>query len=149
MVFLEKLTIRNLAEPEKICYYRQVVDYSMKLFPFAFFAFSALVVSALPQPAQALPFKKNCSSMQSYYNNLKWNTPTTFQGFENQSLRHSAPGLNSVPDPGKNEQAICGPGYITEISPMGKKVCQGYLNYTIYYDGQVLKRWDQDGCRYK
>jgi len=122
-----------------MCYYREVVDYSMRLFPFAFFAFSALVVSALPQPAQALPFAKSCASMQAYLNAKQWKVPTKLQGFENSNF--------SLNDPFSNKRfyAFCDGGYITENSPMGRKVCQGSITY--HYDGAY--KWSSINCRYQ
>ena len=110
----------------------------MKLYPFAFAAFSALVVCALPQPAKALPFKKSCASMQSYFNSIKWSVPTKFEGFAGQSFNYDHVTPEQEENAKKNktvgmyarEIVRCGDGYITESSPMGKKVCLGGMTYT-------------------
>jgi len=42
---------------------------------------SAFTIVVLPKPAEAFPFKRNCASMQSYFNSLKWNPLVKFEGF--------------------------------------------------------------------
>lgn len=104
-------------------------------------AASALIVNGLPQPAQALPFKKNCASMQNYVNALKWNVPTRFSNFENAKMYDF-----SSPRPSFQ----CEGGYITESSPMGTKVCQG--QFDIWNpDGRWRSEWSakQNACRWK
>jgi hypothetical protein len=116
----------------------------MKLYPFAFAAFSALVVGALPQPAQALPFAKNCASMQSWFNSKNWTPKTKFSGFENRQMSNVGPM-------GEAGMYTCDLGYYIEESPMGTKVCDRVL---IYYAKNGSPGWENfttpgGTCRYK
>jgi len=119
----------------------------MKLYPFAFVAFSALVVGALPQPVKAkqiyVPFQLNCTAMQKYFNSVKWSVPTKFVGFESSSM--TLPNKNIL-----GNTFDCDGGYATEKSPMGTKVCD---KVTISYDINGRRSWGngkwQGTCRYK
>lgn len=93
----------------------------MKNFAFAFCGVSAVIVGSLPQSAEALPFYQNCASMQSYLNSKPWRTPTRLSGMENSQMIYQQ-------YPNGEETAICD-GYITESSPMGRKICQGKVSY--------------------
>lgn len=73
---------------------------------------------ALNQSAKALPFQKNCASMQAYANAKKWSNPTKFLGFEDKQIHFDGVRL-----------LICGPGYARETSPMGTRVCPANLAY--------------------
>ena len=57
---------------------------------------------------------ETCAQLQRYHNGNRWNTPTSFQGYENG-------------DPFVYGGVICEGGYIIEDSPMGRRVCQGSI----------------------
>ena len=106
------------------------------------FASSMLV---LPNNANALPFKVTCASMQTYFNQTKWDVPTKFSGFENGRVVFVR-GLDiSYVDNGEDD-ATCLVGYIVETSPMGTKSCKGSIKYD-----QVYKQasWKGDNCRWR
>jgi hypothetical protein len=63
-----------------------------------------------------------CRELQDAANRMKWSNPTTFQGFENLQVETRAYRYSS-----KGEDRLCQLGYITVISPMGKRICKGYL----------------------
>lgn len=122
----------------------------MKDFPFGIVAVIAFTVSIFPQPAKALPFKTNCASMQSYFNALSWNNPTFFQGFEPNKIIHT----KSEPTAREPyELAKCSPGYMTETSPMGTKVCKGEISYVKHIGPTRLNFYTNptvySECRYK
>lgn len=99
------------------------------------FAF-ALLYPVLP--AKAFPFNKNCASLQAYMNSKRWNVPTKFSGFENY-------GYGAFWDDENKQFAMCDDGYITETSPMGTKICKGFISYNGGYS-----RWEgKGGCRWK
>ena len=95
------------------------------------------------QPAEALPFKKNCASMQAFLNaQTNWdnNTRPKFEGFEKAELV-------SV-----ENYTRCPGGYITTKTPMGTTVCTGYMTY--YTDGSfswgaIEKFPSPIACRYR
>lgn len=81
------------------------------------------------QESKSIPFNQNCQSMQNWYNNtVKWNVSTKFSGFESSKMEFKRyKDLNY--DPAYNEDVSCHNGYITETSPMGKRVCLGTIHY--------------------
>lgn len=119
-------------------------------------SFLILIISGLcsfsfPEKAESLPFSKNCSSMQSYFNSSKWKVQTIFTGFENDSIESnestnyvgisleymkelrneyerrggdiSNKGISQIP------YAYTCTGFVKEISPMGTRVCKGKIFY--------------------
>ena len=82
-------------------------------------------------------FELSCASMQRYFNGLHWNVPTRFSNFENQQIVYTIHARNSDPftqSRGNNvtmlyPYARCGPGYMTEDSPQGTRVCRAELTY--------------------
>jgi hypothetical protein len=62
-----------------------------------------------------------CGDLQRRANKLWSSDNVSFQGFENLQLNTRATISNAGDD------RLCQLGYITEITPMGKMVCQGYL----------------------
>lgn len=117
----------------------------MKIHAFAFLGLNFILVSELNQPAQALPFKENCASMQQYFNAMKWSVPTSFAGFEGSYMKQDTYGLRNA--------ILCEGGFATEKSPMGVKVCD---KVTLSYDNggtfaPITWRNAAEGgtCRYK
>jgi hypothetical protein len=82
---------------------------------------------------EEFPFKPNCADMQKHFNSLIWESGLTvkFQGFEKRKFR-------AILD---NE--YCAGGYITEISPMGTRICIGYIKRSTNLAG--TKYFDQYG----
>jgi len=114
----------------------------MKLFSFTLAAFSAVVLGAYPQTAKALPFKPTCEGMQAYANSLKWSTPTKFSNFTKSDRFF---------DMGDTPNCM---GYITETSPMGRKVCYGTLTWNngkIQWQADFVNNYGEriGECRYK
>jgi hypothetical protein len=70
-----------------------------------------------------------CRELQDAANRMKWSNPTTFQGFENLQVNTKpykyGPGDNDYH--GSGSDRLCQLGYVTVISPMGKRICKGYL----------------------
>ncbi len=97
----------------------------MKIPAFALFGLNFFLISGLNQPAQALPFKKTCSSMQQYFNAMKWKVPTSFSGFESSNMYQIEENL------GLRNAFMCEGGFAVEKSPMGVKVCD---KVTLFYD---------------
>lgn len=93
----------------------------MRIYPVAFAGISLMVVCDISRPVEALPFHRNCASMQSYLNSKPWKTPTRLSGMENSQMLQSRWA--------NGEEMISCDGYITESSPMGTKVCQGKVVY--------------------
>jgi len=114
----------------------------MKHFPLLLSGLSAFILVSLPQKANALPFKNDCASMENYFNSLKWSTPTRFSGFKGIPFNIMFP---------YKEKAFC-KGYITETSPMGTRVCFGYIDYLRGQDGRRHIKWapnNDSSCRWK
>jgi hypothetical protein len=125
--------------------------------------FFFLLISTAHSEVLALTAKKGvrqintCRELQDEANRRKWSKPTTFQGFENLRVETRAYYYSS-----KGEDRLCQLGYITTISPMGKRICKGYL-YTNAESESGEIRWgtaymstnmnsprysDSDFCRY-
>lgn len=83
---------------------------------------AAASLLAHPSEALALPFKKDCASMQSWFNNKSWKDNARFQGFENEKFEVN-------PFPIQGGAYMCQRGYITTSTPMGTKVCLGFISY--------------------
>ena len=75
---------------------------------------------------------KTCAELQRYHNGNSWNTPTSFQGFENVEPRILA-GI------------MCTGGYIIEETPMGRKVCIGAI--ALRNNGEA--DWSGGTCRWQ
>jgi len=122
----------------------------MKLNPLLIAAVSAFTIVVLPKPAEAFPFKRNCASMQSYFNSLKWDPPVKFEGFGAREISITRyPGFENP-----IERASCDNGYGTEYSPMGKKVCLAYIEYFRNSTIRDEAKWHHQhifapSCRYR
>lgn len=113
----------------------------MKPLPLSLIAASSIFIVGLPKPAQALPFKTNCASMQSYFNKIRWEESTKFSGFESKTMR-PVENLNGI----KPNSGACTNGYITLSSPMGTRVCKGTMWYS---DGSSSFSVNEGECRWK
>ena len=83
-------------------------------------SFSGLFFST---SAMALPFNKNCASLQHYFNKgIRWNNQTSFEGFQNSKMHSSRLSEG-------REYLVCYNGYATERSPQGTRVCKAILTY--------------------
>lgn len=102
-----------------------------------------LGATIVPMPAKALPFKKSCNSMQSYFNSQKWKdeTKVIFQGFQSKTFEEV------FPEEPLNHRYRCASGYITEISPMGTFVCTGDIGYWAKIDKKSYI--GNSDCRWK
>jgi hypothetical protein len=136
----------------------------MRSYSPALLTFSALLVILIPFPVKALPFHKNCTSMQSYFNSSRWGNSTYYSGFENQEIyitynynyttkpREDGWGTEPVANKtGINSLSCCG-GYIKETSPMGTRVCEGSITYNTKMDRKLS--WNSYGmlgqvCRWR
>jgi hypothetical protein len=84
-----------------------------------------------PATTTALAVKKKikvpntCAELQGQFNRSSWEYKTTFEGFESLPMNTRATISNAGND------RLCQLGYITEITPMGKMVCQGYIYLSI------------------
>jgi hypothetical protein len=114
------------------------------IFYIALFIPSFLFISA--KKVQALPFKENCASLQAYFNKGSWNPPTKFSGFEKVKIE-SGQGLNIESNTAFSGYYQCHPGYVTETSPMGTRICRA----TLIYWTEVYNKleWKPDHCRWK
>lgn len=94
-----------------------------------------------------VPPQKNCTSLQTYLNASKWSTTTKFTGFEYDNEPSLVPRkYDEVPL--VIHQIECGGGYILESSPMGERVCKGYISY--YYSTGKYEWYAKDeDCRWK
>lgn len=91
---------------------------------FIFIGGITAVVMALQDESKALPFKSDCASMARYAKAMsdrypQRSTTYTFQGF-------SGPLVKST---GRKGDYYCENGFVTEISPKGRQVCDGYIVY--------------------
>jgi hypothetical protein len=81
-----------------------------------------------------IPFN-SCATMQAHFNSLEWDNETRFEGFQNRKFE-SHKNYEGVSN-------VCRGGYITEMSPLGKLICYGYI-------AQVPKqRYDIPGFKHK
>lgn len=118
----------EVARPAVLVRYNSFIHFdAMRHYPSVLLTISALAIISIPLPVNALPFKKNCASMQQYFNSWRWGNSTKFSGFENQ--KPSFIGIN----------ISCDGGYITETSPMGTRVCEGDITYSP--QAEIKGRW--------
>ena len=107
---------------------------------FSLLLISYLFISESNRHSIAAPFHLNCSSMQSYANARWRDNPkkTTFQNFENIQMYISDSLLS------------CKGGFIREASPLGVRVCEIKLEYSL--DGKIT--WEalsgeRTACRWQ
>jgi hypothetical protein len=96
--------------------------------------FLGMPTKAFTKNEYIVPFN-TCATMQDHFNTLKWRNKTIFEGFENRDYVH-----NSTYSGTSN---ICRGGYITEISPLGRLICYGYMLQA------PVQRYDLPGFRHK
>jgi hypothetical protein len=114
--------------------------------------FSALTILG-QNPITALSTRQNvlvintCSELQALANKA-WKGNVSFKGFENLPIDRNATISNAGYD------RLCQLGYITEITPMGKEVCRGYIYLNVktrdlYHAYGFRQRtiWDEPGVR--
>lgn len=78
-----------------------------------------------PTPDGPYPFQRNCKAMQSYFNtSINWSDSVKFQDFESKKPEFYMDGA----------AMNCFGGYYTEITPVRKKVCKGYIRFNSKYN---------------
>jgi hypothetical protein len=116
---------------------------SKSLFLYSILAVQLAIGGIIVQPAEALPFKKNCAALQAFLNaQTNWGSSPRpkFEGFEKQEIMI------------REDWARCPGGYITTTTPMGTKVCTGYITYFLdgsFSWGAIEKFPSNTACRYK
>jgi hypothetical protein len=122
---------------------------------------ACVILNALSQdtifasfPKQSKRVIDTCSELQRRANKAWAKSNTSFQGFENLPMDRNATISNAGND------RLCQFGYITQITPMGKEVCRGYIYTNINstkiewgYSHRQTTVWDDPGprseyCRY-
>lgn len=90
-----------------------------------FFLLLYLFVNEFNRPSMAAPFNLNCAAMQNYANVRFRDNPkeTTFLNFNAIRMNVSEYSLS------------CSGGFVRESSPLGVRVCEISLNYTL--DGKL------------
>ena len=93
------------------------------------------LVNPIP-PALVASFDSSCERLQRYANEeIDWINDESFEGFEHSKMRFYYPtDYSNYPKLHADPEVFCRDGYITERSPMGKRVCQGNLVYRAYSD---------------
>lgn len=82
------------------------------------------------------PFPANCKAMQRYFNkNISWSKDVKFEGYQN--------ARPNMLDEGRSME--CFGGYFTEITPVRKTVCKGYIKFNVkngayYYALDTLEK---------
>jgi hypothetical protein len=108
----------------------------MHLHALSLLASSVLAVYFFAPPASAAPFKYTPTSFQSYLNTLKWRggKAVIFANIGSCKVREPIPDQKNPDGTAvnpylqmlrpSNTEYSCSEGYVTEISPLGKRVCE-------------------------
>ena len=106
-----------------------------RLITASLFGFASISLGVSHVEASGSPLSK-CMALQTYFNeHAAWDVTTSFKGFENKE----------VLDLGVLGGLICRDGYITEDSPMGRRVCRG----NIYFNSKDSFGWTPTSCRWR
>ena len=101
----------------------------------SFFLSLAITLSSFQGNAYALPFKNDCRSMARYVQavvdeNREDGVSYKFQGFSGKPQKRE--GYRDI---------YCEDGFITEVSPKGRLVCDGFISY----DESTMYIWFKQG----
>jgi hypothetical protein len=102
----------------------------------------------LASPISGEKFVSNCADLQRYANTRRstWKraSDTSFSGFEKEKLIYAERRFSGYPKDNYDEYE-CRFAYITSISPLGKKVCYGFLRMYYTAMGKKSLQWGYVG----